>query len=156
VPVGDVGALVYNEAGCQKWVALGAGQMKSLNCRSVLVVLASLLLISGCMAGELVVVLSSATAGHDARTGKPVLNLVFTEASKERLRIFNADNLGQMVEFRVDGRVVLRPVIREPVLGVQVRISDPSWTDQAVIDLAQQLSNAPKGEIELRPSSSSN
>ncbi len=85
-----------------------------------------------------------------------MLNLVFTEASKERLRIFNADNLGQMVEFRVDGRVVLRPVIREPVLGVQVRISDPSWTDQAVIDLAQQLSNAPKGEIELRPSSSSN
>jgi hypothetical protein len=60
-----------------------------------------------------------------------------------------------MVEFRVDGRVVLRSVLREPLAGVQAQISDPSWTDRAMIDLAQQLSEAPKGEIELRPSSSS-
>jgi preprotein translocase subunit SecD len=117
--------------------------------------LTSLLLISGCLADELVV-LNSATASHDERTGKPILKLIFAETSKERLRsIFGTENLGQMVELRVDGRVVLSPVLREPLTGVQMQISDPSWTDQAVIDLAQQLSEAPKGEIELRPSSSS-
>jgi preprotein translocase subunit SecD len=129
--------------------------MKSLRCRSFLIAFISLLLISGCWADELVV-LSSATAGHDDRTGRPLLKLIFAEASKERLRIFGAENLGQMVEFRVGGRVVLRPVLREPLAGEQAQISDPSWTEQAVMDVAQQLSKAPKGEIELGPSSSSN
>jgi preprotein translocase subunit SecD len=129
--------------------------MKSLKCRSFLIALINILLISGCMADELVVVLSGATADHDQRTGRPVLKLVFAEASKEKLRIFGADNVGQKVEFRVGGRIVLKPVLREPLAGGTAQISDPSWTDQAVIDLAQQLSNAPKGEIEIRPSSSS-
>jgi hypothetical protein len=133
---------------------LGTGQMTP-RCRSLRIALTSLLLISGCLADELVV-LNSATASHDERTGKPILKLIFAETSKERLRsIFGTENVGQMVELRVDGRVVLSPVLREPLTGVQMQISDPSWTDQAVIDLAQQLSNAPKGEIELRPSSSS-
>jgi len=59
--------------------------MKSLKCRSVLIALVGLLWISGCMADELVVVLNSARLrlGHDKRTGKPVLNLIFAETSKE-------------------------------------------------------------------------
>ena len=72
------------------------------------------------------------------------------------LRSFGAVNVGKMVEFRADGRVALRTVIREPLLVGEVQISDPSWTDQAVIELARQLSEAPKGEIELRPPSPSN
>jgi preprotein translocase subunit SecD len=129
--------------------------MKSLKCRSFLIALTSLLLISGCIADELVVVLSGATADHDLRTGRPVLRLIFADASKEKLRVFGADNVGQKVEFRVDGRLILKSVLREPLAGGTVQISDPSWTDQVVVDLAQQLSKAPKGEIEIRPSSSS-
>ena len=83
-PIGEVGALVYNVAECHL-VELGAEQMKSLKCRSVLIALVGLLWISGCMADELVVVLNSARLrlGHDKRTGKPVLNLIFAETSKE-------------------------------------------------------------------------
>jgi hypothetical protein len=66
--------------------------MKSLNRRSVLIALASLLWISECMADELLVVLNSATTGHDKRTGKPVLNLIFAEASKERLHTFSVSS----------------------------------------------------------------
>jgi preprotein translocase subunit SecD len=85
------------------------------------------------------------------------LNLSFKEASEERLRSFSADNLGQMVEFRVDGRVVLRTVIREPLsVRAQIQINDPSWTDQAVIELLRQFSKTPTGEIELQRSPSSN
>jgi preprotein translocase subunit SecD len=112
-------------------------------------------LISICRANEIVVVISSATAGHDERTGKPVLNLSFKEVSEERLRSFSADNLGQMVEFRVDGRVVLRTIIREP-LSVRAQVNDPGWTDQAVIEPLRRFSEAPKGEIELQRSPSSN
>jgi len=35
--------------------------------------------------------------------------------------------------------------------ALHAQISDNGWTDQTVIDLAQQLSKAPKGEIEIRP-----
>ena len=129
--------------------------MKSLEYRSFLIAQASLLLVSVCRADEVTVVISGATAGHDKRTGRPVLNLIFAEASKERLRRFSADNLGKMIEFRADGRVALSPVIREPLLSREVQINNPSWTDQAVIELARQLSEAPKGEIELRSSSPS-
>ena len=61
--------------------------MRSLKCQSFLIALTSLLLISGCIADELVVVLSGATADHDVRTGRPVLKLIIAEASKEKLRI---------------------------------------------------------------------
>lgn len=131
------------------------GQM-TLRRQSFRIALTSLLLISGCLADELVV-LDSATAGHDERTGKPILKLIFAEASKERLRSISAENIGQRVELRVDGRTVLSSVLREPLSVVQVQISNPDWTDEAVVDLAQQLSNSPKGEIESgryrRPSS---
>ena len=102
--------------------------MKSLKCRSVLIALVGLLWISGCMADELVVVLNSARLGHDKRTGKPVLNLIFAETSKERLRIVSADNLGNKVEFRVDDRVVLTTVIREPITFARMQINDPSFS----------------------------
>jgi len=130
--------------------------MKPLKRRSLLFALVGLSWISACMADEAVVVLKSATAAHDKRTGRPVLNLTFAETSKERLRVVCADNLGKRVEFRVDGHVVVGPVIREPIEFAHLQISDPNWTDEAVIELARQFSSAPKGEIELRPSSPSN
>ncbi len=124
--------------------------MRSLRCRSLLVAITSLVLISGCMAHELVVVLSNATADHDERTGRPILHLIFAETSKEPLRILGNKNLGQPLEFRVAGRTLLTPVIREPVGVGTWRIINRDWTDQEVIDLAKQLNNAPKGEIEVR------
>ncbi len=130
--------------------------MKAFKRRSLLIALASLSWISTCMADEAVVVLKSATATHDKRTGKPVLNLTFAETSKERLRTVCADNLGKRIEFRVDGHVVVGSVIREPIESAHIQISDPTWTDEAAIELARQFSSAPKGEIALRPSPSPN
>jgi hypothetical protein len=129
--------------------------MRSPYRRSILIGLASLLWISGGSATELPVVLKSATAGHDKRTGKPLLNLVFAETSIERLRVFYAANLGEQVELRAGGRTVLRSVIREPITGVHTEVSDPDWTDQSVIDLVRQLSDAPGGEVEFWSASSS-
>ncbi|GGI34317.1 hypothetical protein GCM10010987_78790 [Bradyrhizobium guangdongense] len=44
--------------------------------------------------------------------------------------------------------MLLTPILRELIESGTVQISDPSWTEQAAIDLAKQLSKAPKGEIE--------
>jgi hypothetical protein len=124
--------------------------MKTLKCRSLLIALTSLLWVSVCLADGVVVVLDSATVGHDQRTKQPILRLIF--ASKERFRTVSADNLGEKVDFLVSGRVVLTSVIREPLSGGQIEISDQSWTDQDVVEFARQFSEAPKGEIEIRRS----
>jgi preprotein translocase subunit SecD len=124
--------------------------MRLFNRRLFLIALISLLSISASMADGMIFVLSGATTNHDKRTGKPVLELIFSKTSREKLRTFGTENIGQKVELRVAGNLILTSVLREPLMGSTVQISDAGWTDQTVIDLAQKLSNAPNGEIELR------
>jgi len=124
--------------------------MRSFNRRLFLIALLSLPSISVSRADGMIVMLSGATADHDERTGKPVLKLIISETSRQKLRTFSTENVGEKVELRVAGNVILTPVLREP-LASEIQVSDVDWTDQTVIDLAQKLSNAPKGEIELRP-----
>jgi preprotein translocase subunit SecD len=129
--------------------------MRTFNRRSFLIALISLLSISVSMADGITVVLSGVTADHDKRTGNPILKLAFSETSREKLRTFSTENVGQKVEFRLAGNVIFTPVLREPLMGSSVQIWEIGWTDQTVLDLAQKLSNAPKEEIELRPVSRS-
>jgi preprotein translocase subunit SecD len=102
-------------------------------------------------ADGITVILDGATADHDQRTGNAVLKLMFAKSSRDRLRAFGAENIGQKFELRVAGNVILTPVLREPLSGTTFQISDISWTDHTVIDLAQKLSTAPNRKIELRP-----
>ena len=124
--------------------------MNPLHCRSFLIALFSLLSISVCLADGMIVGLSNATADHDKRTGRPILNLMFSEASKQKLRTFSTENVGQKVELRVAGNLILTSVLREPLMGSSMEVSGGDWTDQIVIDPAQKLSNAPNSEIEFR------
>jgi hypothetical protein len=70
--------------------------------RSFLIAIASLMLISTTVAQDIIVELSGARADHDPRTGKPVLKLRFSDKSQKALEIFNSNNLGQKIEFRVE------------------------------------------------------
>src|SRR5258705_11605884 len=117
--------------------------MRSFKCRSFLIALTSLLSISGSMADVLIVVLSGASADHDQRTGKPVLKLIFAETSREKLRTFGSDNIGQKVELRVAGNVIVTPVLREPLSGGTAPILEKGWTGQTVIHIGPSLSKAP-------------
>ena len=130
--------------------------MKSFKDRSLLIVLASLLWISGCMADELTIVLSTAEATHDKRTGKPVVELRFPKTSAEPLLKWSQDNVGKMIELLVDGRVVHRTKLREPLYGPQLTFYDPEWTDEVTNDLVRQISKTPNGKVELRSSAPSN
>ncbi|MGY4400752.1 SecDF P1 head subdomain-containing protein [Bradyrhizobium sp. USDA 3315] len=124
--------------------------------RSLLFALASLLWISGCMADELALVLSSAEATHEKRTGKPVVDLAFPKASREPLHKWSQDNVGKMIELLVDGQVVYRGMLREPMYGPHLRIDGGDRTDEATNDLVRQISKTPNGEIKLRSSPASN
>ena len=148
VPIGDIPRFGYNESGVQ--ATLEVAGMSSSSRRSFLIALISLLSISASAADGISVVLSGATTDHDKRTGNPSLKLIFSEASTQKLRTFSTKNVGQKVELRVAGNVILTSVLREPLMGSNMELWDGGWTDQTVIDLAQKLSNAPNGEIELR------
>jgi hypothetical protein len=136
--------------------SFGAEQMRLLKGRSLLIALASLLWISGCMADELTLALSRAEATHDKRTGKPIVDLAFAKASSEPLHKWSQDNVGKTIELLVDGQVVYRGKLREPMYGPHFSISGDDWTDEATNDLVRQISKTPNGEIELRSSSQSN
>lgn len=130
--------------------------MKACKGRSLLIVLASLLWISGAMADSLTIVLSGTDASHDKRTGKPVVSLTFPRASSEPLLKWSKENVGKMLELLVDGQVVHRSMLREPLYGGHLQINNPDWTDEAANDLVRQISKTPDGQVELRLSSQSN
>lgn len=64
-----------------------------------------------------------ATAETDSRTAQPVLSIEISEDSSRAMAQLTRDNVGRAVELRVDGEVLSRPVIREPITGTKLQIS---------------------------------
>jgi preprotein translocase subunit SecD len=115
--------------------------------RSLLGLILSLTLSSTCFAESLVLDVLSVAQSHDQRTGRPVVELVLGQKSKQALSAFSSAELGHKVELRVDGRVIAAPVIREP-LSTSVIISELGWTDEVAAAIANQLAK-PAAKIEL-------
>ena len=90
-----------------------------------------------------------ASLGFDQRTGEPIVTYVLTDASKRAFADLTAKNVGKPMEKRVDGRVVSKAVIREPILGGSGQISGSFNADKARA-LAERLSSgAGKFEVEV-------
>ncbi|WP_076860223.1 hypothetical protein [Bradyrhizobium mercantei] len=131
--------------------------MKLLKCRSLLIALAGLLWISSCMADELTVVVSTVMATYDKQTGKPVVYVIFPQASYEPLLQWSQNNVGKMVELLINSQVVHRTMLKEPLYDRKLIFSDPDWTDLAEANaLRRQFVKSPHGQVELRSSSQSN
>jgi preprotein translocase subunit SecD len=114
---------------------------------------AGLLIASIAAAGAepLALEIASAQVSFDQRTSEPVVSYRLTDSSARRFAEFTAQNVGRKTEFRVDGRTVMTPVIREPILGGFGQISGGFNLDQAK-DIAKRLSaGTAKVEIELVP-----
>src|SRR5262245_5880940 len=60
---------------------------------------------------------ASAEATFDELYGKPVVTFTVTEASERVLAAFTMENVGKRMALRIHGRVIAKPVIREPVMG---------------------------------------
>ncbi|MGY4473163.1 hypothetical protein [Bradyrhizobium sp. USDA 3364] len=83
-------------------------------------------------------------------------NLTFPSASSETLLKWSKENGGKMLELLVDGQVVHRAMLREPLYGGHLQFNNPDWTDEAANALVRQISKTPNGQVELRSSSKSN
>jgi preprotein translocase subunit SecD len=88
-----------------------------------------------------------AELAFDQRTGEPLVSFRFTPESARRFAEFTQRNVGHVAEMRVDGKVLSRPVIREPITGGNGQISGHLSAQEAQ-DLAARLTGGTKLEIE--------
>jgi preprotein translocase subunit SecD len=114
----------------------------------LLMPIAWVMLAAAALAEPLILEVKEATAGFDQRTREPIVSIRLTPASGEAFARFTAANVGRKTEVRIDGKVIMAPVIREPILGGSLQISGRDLGD--VHALAKRLSGGNvKIEVEL-------
>ena len=108
------------------------------------------LTLSAAAAEPLAVEIASAEAAFDLRTSVPIVSFRMTPDSARRFSELTANNVGRKMQIRVDGRPLMAPVIREPILGGSGQIADPSFTAEEVRELAARMaSGRAKVEFEI-------
>ena len=99
--------------------------------------------------GEVLVIeVKMAETRVDKQTKQAIIFVKLTEESKRLMAEMTQNNIGRTTEFRVDGRVVMKPVIREPLLAGVFEISGRFDMKEAK-DIAQRLSSGGKIEVAL-------
>jgi len=84
--------------------------------------------------------IESATAILDERIKQPAIAIRLTERSGRLFAEFTKNNVGRLTEFRIDNKVVMSPVIREPILGGSLQISG-GFTLEEAKELADRLNS---------------
>jgi hypothetical protein len=93
--------------------------------------------------------IENATPTLDERTREPVVTFLLTARSGRMFAEFTANNIGRVVEIRIDGKVVMKPIIREAVKGGSVQVSG-GFTLATAKELADHLnSGAARVEAEV-------
>ncbi len=93
--------------------------------------------------------IEKATPTLDERTREPVVTFLLTARSGRMFAEFTTNNIGRTVEVRIDGKVVMRPIIREAIKGGSVQVSG-SFTLKEAQELADRLnSGAARVEAEV-------
>jgi preprotein translocase subunit SecD len=83
---------------------------------------------------------------------EPVIVIVLTDASARIFAEVTGKNVGNAMEVRVDGRSVVKAVVREPILGGTVTISGRFSRKEVDGMVARLSSSATKLEFEVESS----
>jgi SecD/SecF fusion protein len=81
-----------------------------------------------------------AVAAFDQRTSEPVITFTLDQPSARLFSDLTARNVGKTMEIRIDGQVIIRSAIREPILGGTGQISG-GFTAESARDIAARLSS---------------
>jgi preprotein translocase subunit SecD len=90
---------------------------------------------------------AGASLAFDPRTNEPVVTFRMTPASAKVFADLTKKNVGRAVAFIVDGRVIMKPVIREPIIGGSGQLS-ANLTIAEAKALAERLASG-KGRLEV-------
>jgi preprotein translocase subunit SecD len=104
-------------------------------------VILSSLALSSCeaLAEPLRLGIASASAGFVQKSGEAVVDIRLTDDGRRLFADFTQTNLGHMIDLRIDGKSVNKPVVREPTTGgvVQINVDKPGESER----LAARLNN---------------
>jgi preprotein translocase subunit SecD len=92
----------------------------------------------------------SAELGYDMRTNEPLVTVRFTPQGAQLFAEITRNNVGRRMALRVDGRVIVAPVIREPIIGGSGQLSGGLTADQAKTMAARLSSGEAKLEVEVQ------
>jgi len=93
--------------------------------------------------------IESAAPILDERTKQPVITIRLTERSGRMFAEFTKSNVFRKTEVRIDGKVVMSPVIREPILNGSLQVNG-NFTLKEAQELADRLNRgATRVEVEL-------
>ena len=90
---------------------------------------------------------AAASLGFDLRTSEPVVTFRLTPASAKVFSELTSKNVGKAMAISVDGRVITKPVIREPIIGGSGQLSG-NMTAADAKTLAERLASG-KGRLEV-------
>jgi hypothetical protein len=83
------------------------------------------------------------------RTREAIVTFRLTPRSGRMFAEFTSNNIGRVFELRIDGRVVMKPVIREPITGGSVQVVG-GFTVTEAKELADRLnSGSARVEVEV-------
>jgi preprotein translocase subunit SecD len=99
-------------------------------------------------AEPLAVELIEVAPGLDERTNQPLISFTMTADSAKLFAEFTAKNVGRPMEVRIDGKAVMTPVLREPILGGRGLVTSSAWTLRETKDIVDRLL-AGKARIEF-------
>jgi len=99
------------------------------------------------VAEPLTVELTIVAPGFDQRIRQPVISFKMTPESARLFTELTAKNVGRKMEVRIDGKTVMAPVVREPILQGSGQVTS-DWTLRETQEIADRLS-AGKSKIEF-------
>jgi preprotein translocase subunit SecD len=107
-------------------------------------------LIGPALAEPLTLEVTDASVAYDTRTTLPVVTFRLAEASRKAFADFSASHVGEKIDLRIDGKSVMKTVIREPITGGVGQITASSSGEAR--QLADRLaSKAARFEVEAVP-----
>ena len=104
-------------------------------------------------AGEVIsvdVVRAEAHPDSPRLSNDSVVDLFMTDASKLAFAEFSARNVGKQLDVRVNGRTVMKPVIRDPITG-RITIAGAFSASDAKQLAENMMSGSAKVEMEIMP-----
>ena len=93
--------------------------------------------------------IEQASPGFDERTKEPIVTFRLTERSGRMFAEFTKSNIGRTVEIRIDGKAIMRPIIREPIAGGSVQVSGGFTLNEAKELVDRLNSGAARVEAEV-------
>jgi preprotein translocase subunit SecD len=96
------------------------------------VAMACLLVVTAAGAEPIALDIHDVHVDRDRTTGVAIVSIRLAESSKRAFGRFTLDNVGHRIELRIDGKAIVASVLREPILGGVMEISDVPDADAVV------------------------